>query len=221
MVARKRKEGARQVWYGIQRATRLAAALAVCGMVLGGLALAQGDQRVVSGSVVEITPGQITLSTNTGPAAVMIGPTTTYEKEGPGTIFEIQPGQLVGVTSRPDPEGPYAVHIRIFPAALSTVRQGQSAMGGTNLGNTMTNATVQSFSDDLLTLSSADQSYEIRTSPDTQVVAPQPATAADVQNGQRVAATGTMGADNMLMASIVNVLGPPPEILPPTPTPGT
>jgi hypothetical protein len=209
------------VWYLIQRAPRLAAALAVCSMVLGGMAVAQGEQRVVTGSVVEITPGQITLSTNTGPAAVIIGPTTTYEKEGPGTIFQIQPGQLVGVTSQPTPEGAYAVHIRIFPAALSTVRQGQSAMGGSNLGNTMTNAFVQSFADDLLTVTAADQSYEIRTSPDTEVVSPQPATAADVQNGLRVAATGIMGANDVLMASMINVLGPPPEILPPTPTPGS
>ena len=46
----------------------------------------------------------------------------------------------------------------IFPAALSTVRQGQSPMGGSNLGNTMTNAVVQSLTDDLLTVTSADQS---------------------------------------------------------------
>jgi len=205
--------------YGIRHARALAVALVACSLVLGGVALAQGDQRVVSGQVVEITPGQITLSTNTGPAAVLIGATTTYEKEGPGTIFQIEPGQLVGVTSQPTPEGAYAVHIRIFPAALSTVRQGQSPMGGSNLGNTMTNAVVQSLTDDLLTVTSADQSFEIRTSPDTQVVSPQPATVADVQNGGRVAATGTMGADNVLMASMINVLGPPPEMLPPTPTP--
>jgi Domain of unknown function (DUF5666) len=205
--------------YGIRHARGLAAALLVCSLVLAGVAVAQGDQRVISGQVVEVTPGQITLSTNTGPASVLINTTTTYEKEGPGTIFQIQPGQLVGVTSRPDPEGPYAVHIRIFPAALSTVRQGQSPMGGSNLGNTMTNAVVQSMTDDLLTVTSADQSYQIRTSPDSQVVSPQPATAADVENGVRVAATGTMGADNVLMASMINVLGPPPEMLPPTPTP--
>src|SRR3954471_2207454 len=204
--------------YDIRQARRLAAALLVCSLMLAGVAVAQGDQRVISGQVVEVTPGQITLSTNTVPASVLINATTTYEKEGPGTIFEIQPGQLVGVTSQPDPEGPYAVHIRIFPAALSTVRQGQSPMGGSNLGNTMTNAVVQSLTDDLLTVTFADQSYQIRTSPDSQVVSPQPATAADVQNGARVAATGTMGADNVLMASLINVLGPPPEMAP-TPTP--
>jgi hypothetical protein len=208
------------VRYGIRQVRGLAAILAICSLVVGGVALAQGQPSVVTGSVVQVSNGQITLSTNTGPATVMTGPTTTYEKEGPGTIFQIQPGQLVGVTSRPDPEGAYAVHIRIFPAALSTVRQGQSAMGGTNLGNTMTNATVQSFANDLLTVSAADQSYQIRTSPDTEVVAPQPATAADIQDGLRVAATGTMGADNILTATLINVLGPPPEILPPTPTPG-
>ncbi|HZR97123.1 MAG TPA: DUF5666 domain-containing protein [Chloroflexota bacterium] len=194
-------------------AVLLAAALIVVGLG-GGVALGQ-EQRTVTGPVVENVGGRLTVGANSGPVTVVTGPSTVYEKEGRGTVDELQPGQLVGVTSAPTPDGPYAVQVRIFPAALSTVSQGQAPMGGADAGRTMTNARVQSVGDGRLTLSLADQTVEFWTSPDTVVLLPQPATAADVTDGVRVAATGTMGADGSLTASTINVLGPTPQLLQP------
>jgi hypothetical protein len=182
-------------------------------LTVGSVTLAQGDERVVSGAVVQIGADQATISSNTGPVVVALGPDTSYEKEGPGTIYDIQTGQLVGITGRPTPEGQYAVQVRIFPAALRlspTVRP----MGGSNLGNLMTNAVVQSFADDMLRVEVAGTNYNIRTSPDTEVVLPLPATKADVTENARVAVTGSMGDGEVLLARLVNVLGPPPEMLP-------
>ncbi len=126
----------------------------------------------------------------------------------------------MGVTSRSTPDGPYAVQVRIFPAALSTVSQGQAPMGGADVGNTMTNARVESVGDGMLTLDVAGQSVQIRTSPDTVVLEPLPATAADVTDGASIAATGTMDSAGALVASRINVLGPRPELLQPLAPPG-
>jgi hypothetical protein len=196
----------------------LAAALMVVG--LGGGAVLGQEQRVVTGPVVENAGGRLTVGANSGPVTVVTGPNTVYEKEGRGTVDELQPGQLVGVTSRPTPDGAYAVQVRIFPAALSTVSQGEAPMGGADAGNTMTNARIQSVGDGTLTLSLADQTVEFRTSPDTVVLLPQPATAADVTDGVRIAAMGAMGADGLLTAITINVLGPTPQLLQPLAPPG-
>jgi len=199
---------------GLGRVLLAVALLATTLPLIGANAsLAQGDERVVSGAVVQIGTDQATISSNTGPVVVALGPDTGYEKEGPGTIYDIQTGQLVGITGRPTPEGQYAVQVRIFPAALR-ISPSVRPMGGANLGNLMTNAVVQSFGDDMLRVEVAGTSYNIRTSPDTEVVMPVPATKADVTENVRVAVTGSMGNGDVLLARLVNVLGPPPEMLP-------
>jgi hypothetical protein len=174
-----------------------------------GAALGQGDTQIVTGNVVDQSGNQMTVGANSGPVQVQTSGATVYEKEGRGSVFQIMPGQLVGVTSRPDPDGAYALQVRIVPAALSGVSRGQRPMEGPNLGNTMTNAVVESLVNDMLTLSNGSETYQIRVSTDTEVLMPVPATAADVTNGTRVAATGTRGADGTLQATMINVLGPP------------
>jgi hypothetical protein len=79
----------------------------------------------------------------------------------------------------------------------------------------MTNGRVQSAGDGMLVVELFGQSVDFRTSPDTIVLLPQPASAADVANGARIAATGTMDAGGALTASPINVLGQPPELLQP------
>jgi hypothetical protein len=177
-------------------------------------ALGQGGQQIVAGSVVQITGNRITVGANAGPVTVQTGPATRYEKEGPGTLADLRPDQLVGVTGQPSTGGQlFAVQIRVFPAAINPT-PGQRAMGGANMGNLMTNATIVDVADDELRISAAGSTYAIRTSPETEVRMPVPATAGDVQEGGRIAATGSMDGDGVLQATTINILGPPPEMLP-------
>ena len=197
------------IWQGRMLA---AAALFSVGLATAGpaaLVQGQGEMRVVSGTVVSLADNRAILSANTGPVTVQMGPDTVYEKEGVGSLSDIQPSQLIAVTGRPTGDTQVALQIRIFPAALSTVRQFQGPMEGANAGNLMTNAVVDTFADGRLTVKTPDQSYGIDTSPDTVVLRPEPATLADVQEGLRVAATGMMDAEDVLQASKINVLGAP------------
>jgi hypothetical protein len=187
-------------------ASRLLIVMLVSLGLIGGLratpALGQDAQQSIFGVVVEVTPNQAVVSTSTGPAAVRLSPGTVYEQDSPGALEDIQPGQMVGVTGRPVPEGLAAVEIHVFPTLLN-FRQGQSQMSGANAGNVMTNATVESLTDGVLLLNFADQHVAINTSADTSVTRPEPAPASAVREGARIAAGGTMGLDGTLQADVV------------------
>jgi hypothetical protein len=119
-----------------------------------------------------------------------------------GTLADVQPGQVVGVTGRPEGDGLTAVEIHVFPALLN-IRQAQTPMSGANAGNVMTNARVQSFADGVLTLNLADQLVPINTSAATVVTHPVPVGVDSVQGGGRIAASGPVGPDGVLQARIV------------------
>jgi hypothetical protein len=187
-------------------ASRLLVVLLVSVGLIGGLratpALGQDAQQTVFGVVVDLAPDQAIVSTNTGPAAVRLSPDTAYERDSTGTLEDIQPGQVVGVTGRPVPDGLAAVEIHVFPTLLN-FRQGQTQMSGANAGNLMTNATVESLTDGVLLLSFADQHVAINTSGDTAVTRPEPVPASEVREGARIAAGGAMGPDGTLQAVVV------------------
>jgi len=198
---------------------RLALALIVAACWLGGTLPAAGQEepRVATGVIEQIAGPRLTIGTPTGTLTVETTPNTRYEKEGPGTIQDLRPGQRVGVTGQPSADGELnAVHVRVFPEALNPF-MGQRAMGGANLGNLMTNATITSLDGDTLVLSAAGSTYRIHLLPETEVVLPVPATAADVQENSRVAVTYRQRPDGTLEALGINLLGPPPELLPPGP----
>jgi hypothetical protein len=192
----------------------LAAASLLVGLVATApapqTAQAQGEVRVVGGTVVELANGRATLSTNTGPIAVQLSEDTRYEKLGRGSLSDLQPNQWVAVTGRPEGNGQVAVVIRVFPVLQATVppRLNQP-MTGPDEGNLMTNATIESFEGGRLTVRVAGQRLSIDTSADTQVFRPEPATAADVTEGGRIVAMGAIGGDGALQAVLVNVLPPP------------
>ena len=48
--------------------------------------------------------------------------------------------------------------------------------------------------------------------PDTEVLKPVPATFAVLAANKRVIAAGTLGPDGTLVASTINLLGPPPPL---------
>ncbi|HEY7063514.1 MAG TPA: DUF5666 domain-containing protein [Chloroflexota bacterium] len=186
-------------------------ALAV-GLAVGslGLARAQSEVRIVSGPVVQLQDNMATVGANTGPVTVQLTDNTRYEKMGPGTLADVQPNQYVAVTGRPTDNGQVALLIRVFPAAQATVpARVNSPMEGANAGNLMTNAVVDSLANGRLTVRAAGETVSLDTAPDTQVSHPVPATASEVQEGTRIAATGAMDASGVLVAAVVNILDPP------------
>lgn len=191
--------------------------VAVGGLGVAAPAVAQDEPRVATGVVEQLAGNRLTVGTPTGAVTVETTANTRYEKEGPGTPHDLRAGQRVGVTGQPSADGTLnAVHVRVFPDALNPF-MGQRAMGGANLGNLMTNATIDRIEGDELLLAAAGSLYRIRLLPDTEVVLPVPATAADVQENSRVAVTYRQRPDGTFEALVINVLGQPPELLPPGP----
>jgi hypothetical protein len=193
--------------HGVVAAALVALAVGTAGG--GERAIAQGGEQVASGPVVELAASRATIAANTGPVTVQFDAATRYEREGRGSIQEIQPGQFVGATGRPTADGLDAVEVHVFSPLQTSVRQGQNSMSGANAGNLMTNAIVESFVDGVLTLRFADQSVSLNTSPATEFRRPEPASAADLYEEGRIVAMGTLDADGVLHASDVYVQGPP------------
>ena len=150
------------------------------------------------------------MSTNTGPVVALLDDATSYARDGVGSLADIQPGLLVGVTGHPTADGLQAVEFHIFPARLTSVPQGQTPMSGANAGNVVTNASIESLTTGVVTLRLADRSVSILTTPATEIRRPVPASAAEVQEGTRIAVTGTPTADGALRATAVYILAPSP-----------
>ena len=190
----------------------LAAGLLATSLVAAsaGYVRAQGEVRIVTGSIVQLDGLRATVAANTGPVTVQMTDNTRYEKQGPGTVADLQPNQYVAVTGRPTDNGQVALLIRVFPAAQSTVpARLNSPMDGPNTGNLMNNAIVESLTNGRLTVRAAGEAISIDTTPETQVMRPVPAMASEVIEGSRIAATGAMDADGVLTAAVVNLLDAP------------
>src|SRR3954452_12179632 len=190
----------------------LTAGLVATSLVVAGTGYvrAQGEGRIVTGSVVQLDGLRATVAANTGPVTVQMTDNTRYEKHGPGTMADLQPNQCVAVTGRPTDNGQVPLLIRVFPAAQSTVpARLNSPMDGPNTGNLMNNAIVESLTNGRLTVRAAGEAISIDTTPETQVMRPVPAMASEVIEGSRIAATGAMDADGVLTAAVVNLLDAP------------
>jgi hypothetical protein len=175
----------------------------------------QGDTQSVSGVVVSLAGDTATIATSAGPVDVTLARDTTYEQEGSGTLANLQPGQYIAVTGQPTGDGQRAVQIRIFPAVQRSVPERvNSPMGGAALGNLMTNATIDSLVDNRLTVRTAGETVVVALAPDTEVLRPVPATAADLAEGRRVVVTAVSGPAGVLQARTVNLVGEPPQLLP-------
>jgi len=121
--------------------------------------------------------------------------------EGKGTLDDLKPGTMVGITGKPDGT---ALVVRMFPAGVST-KPSQSPMSGAQTGNIMTNAAIVSFDGKSLVVDLGGEKPTISVTPDTQVVKPVPSTFSEIKPGVRVLATGMMDGD-MLAATAVTIL---------------
>jgi Domain of unknown function (DUF5666) len=165
----------------------------------------------VTGAIDAITGRTLTVTTPTGAKEVQLADDARIEKEGRGTLADLQPGLSVGITGRPDGANLTAVSIRIFPAAQGTPRPGQFPMTGANAGNVMTNSVIESFDGSTLTVSAAGQRFEIRVPSDAEVLKPVSATLGDLSTGTRVLAAGAAAPDGSFRATSINVVGLPPQ----------
>jgi hypothetical protein len=163
----------------------------------------------VSGPIDSIAGRVLTVVTNTGPKQVEVPESARIEQEGKGALADLRPGLSVGITGRPDGT---ARSIRIFPVALGTPRPGQFPMAGPEQGNLMTNAVVESFDGQTLAVLAAGTRFQLAVPPETEILKPLPASFADLAAGKRVLATGALGADGTLLATSVNLVGPPPQL---------
>ena len=163
----------------------------------------------VTGPIDSIAGRVLTIATSTGPRQVQVPEAARIEQEGRGGLADLRPFLSVGITGQPDGT---AKSIRIFPAALGTPRPGQIPMTGPEQGNIMTNAVIESFDGRVLIVTAAGSRFQITVPPETEILKPVPASFADLEPGKRLIATGTLSADNTLVASTVNLLGPPPPL---------
>jgi hypothetical protein len=152
--------------------------------------------------------GRIVLvATNLGPRRVRVPESVQVQQEGKAAPADLQSGQLVGITGRPDGT---AVVVRIFPPGI-TPKPEQFPMGGPQAGNIMTNARIDSFDGRVLTVDLGGQKATITVPPEAEIVKPMPAAFADIQPGKRVVAFGTPSGDE-LQAQAITILTQPPVI---------
>jgi hypothetical protein len=163
----------------------------------------------VSGPIDSIAGRVLTIATNTGPRQVQVPESARIEQEGRGVLADLRPPLSVGITGLPDGT---AKSIRIFPAALGTPRPGQIPMTGPEQGNIMTNATIESFDGRVLMVTAAGSRFQFTVPPETEILKPFPASFADLDTGKRLIASGTLAPDGTLVASTINLLGPPPPL---------
>ncbi|MBI2756769.1 MAG: hypothetical protein HYX52_08675 [Chloroflexi bacterium] len=148
-------------------------------------------------------------TTAAGTQEVTLPEGVTLEQEGKGTVADLKPGLSVGVTGKPDGT---AISIRIFQAS-TTVRPGQLPMAGAQAGNTMTNAVIQSFDGDTLTVQLGEQRVPLKLPAGTEVLKPVSAALSDLSAGKRVNVTAVpTGPNGALIATSVYVPGAPPPI---------
>lgn len=163
----------------------------------------------VSGPIDRLDGRDLMVMTVDGAKRVQVPESARLEQEGRGATTDLQPGLSVDVTGKPDG---MALSIRIFPAALGTLRPGQFPMTGANQGNMMTNSVIESFDGKMLVVMGGANRFTITVPSDVEVLKPVPAKMEDLQVGKRILAVGTPGANGLFIAASVNILGTPPQV---------
>jgi hypothetical protein len=155
----------------------------------------------VNGEVDTIDGRVVSVATNTGVRKVNVPDGATILTEGKGALADLTPGALVGVTGKQDGT---AIQIRIFGPGL-TPRTGQFPMTGPQAGNVMTNAKIDAFDGNTLTVDIDGAETKLTVPSDAEVVKPVPAGFGDIKSGERILATGSPDGDT-LAAQTVTIL---------------
>jgi hypothetical protein len=166
---------------------------------------AAATNPTVSGDVDAVDGRVVSVATNTGVRKVRVADNASVLIEGKGTDQDLKPGAMVGITGKPDGT---AVAVRLFPPGV-VPKPSQFPMGGAQVGNIMTNASIVSFDGKALVVDLGGEKPTITVVPDTQIVKPVPSTFAEIKPGTRILAVGMMDGD-LLAATTVTILTAPP-----------
>jgi hypothetical protein len=139
---------------------------------------------MVRGTISQVTPSSLVVTTDTGPVTVALaGSPKVFDRE-PGTLADVTDNAFVGVTSVKQPDGKeQATEIHVFPNDLRGLGEGSRMMepsaspGGSRMTNgsvqssRMSNGTVSSANGGTLVVNYAGGSQTIDVPPSTPVTA--------------------------------------------------
>jgi len=175
----------------VKRLTTLAA-LFFCTTLAGTAAAA--DQTVhLRGTITAVDHDTISLSTATGPATVMLAPTTRVAYVVKSDLSAIKPGMAVGSAAVTGPDGTLrAREVHIFPAG-STPNLGVTPWDS-EPGSSMNNATVTTIADakvdsvggHILTLTLPSGDLHVFVGPSTPITTSTPADSSALVVGAHV-----------------------------------
>ncbi|HEY4253498.1 MAG TPA: hypothetical protein VGM87_19975 [Roseomonas sp.] len=172
-------------------------------------ALAQGASSRVRGTVVSREGSLLTVATRDGShATVTLTEPLTVVALRRVALGEIANGSNLGVVAEPGTNDELrAIAITVLPPG-QRIREVQEPWDlGTNssMNNGAVQAVMESRDDRLVTLSIFGHSVKVRITPQTALVMPIPAAAADLTAGAVVFINATRGADGQLSANRVTV----------------
>ena len=163
----------------------------------------------VDGTVVSVVLDHVQVKTADGIRVVVLPAGVAVTKSTVVAWTDIQPGEWVGVDSKPGADGAQeSVAINIFsPSIIQRARHGQFTMAS---GDLMTNAPVDQVKPGTdggaLTLKSEGAMVAIRVSANTPVHRLKDAAVSDIKPAAHVVVRGTPNTDGSVQAQFVSVM---------------
>jgi len=169
----------------------LGTALFLAILLQSGVSHSQEPPRRLRGTIETIDAGRLAVKTREGTdVAVKLKENAPVLAVTGASLADIKPGVYVGITALPQPDGSQrAVEVHIFPEALRGVGDGHRPWDLVP-DSTMTNGNIEEqvagVEGQTLKLKYKDGDKTITILPQTQIVAFQQATAADLKAGQKI-----------------------------------
>ena len=176
---------------------------------------APNASSMVRGTISQVTPSSLVVSTDTGPVTVTLAVSPKVFDREPGTLADVTDNAFVGVTSVKQPDGKErATEIHVFPDDLRGLGEGSRMMepsaspGGSRMTNgsvqssRMSNGTVSSANGGTLVVNYAGGSQTIDVPPSTPVTAIKQ-TSKQPSAGDQVVVVSKRGDNGALTATAV------------------
>ncbi len=169
----------------------LGAAFILLALLYSGYSQAQEPPRRVRGTIERVDGNRLTIKTREGAdLTVQLKENAPVMAVVNASLAGIKPGVYVGITGRPQPDGSQsAVEVHIFPEAMRGLAEGHRPWD-LEPGSTMTNGNVEQqvagVEGQTLKLKYKDGEKSIAVTPQTQIVAFEAASPADLKPGEKV-----------------------------------
>ncbi len=167
------------------------AALIFLSVLTLGYSFAQEPPRRVRGTIERVDGPSFTVKAREGDElTIHLKENASVTATVSASLADIKPGLYVGIAAMPQPDGGQrAIEVHIFPEAMRGAGDGHRPWD-LGRGSTMTNGNiaqqVTSVDGQTLTVKYKDGEKSIAITPQTQIVALQPAATADLKPGQKV-----------------------------------